>query len=274
VLDPWRDDIAVRIEHVGHGGPPAVDVIEFAATDRPVTGAEHRSRDDGAFGGDRGRRPGGDDAGERAGVGGCRRRRHRATRESGSRWVARRGLLSRTIEVLDQRGVAERFLEEGQTSPAHGFAGIPLDISDFPTRHNYVLARWQRDFERILAGWVDELGVPIRREREVTGFAQDDAGGRPVARSLRVGQAGRVVVEEQAGHEVAAGAAAHLVEDRLQVVLDGVCGDVEPHADVVGGEPLRDELGDPAFAVREAVRVGDQRRELRRAGVVDHHGDG
>ncbi len=86
------------------------------------------------------------------------------------------GLLSRTIEVLDQRGIANRFVSAGQLHPAHGFALIPLDISDFPTRHNYVLALWQSHFERILAGWVTELGVPIRRGREVVGFAQDDAG--------------------------------------------------------------------------------------------------
>ena len=65
------------------------------------------------------------------------------------------GLLSRTIEVLDQRGIANRFVSAGQLHPAHGFALIPLDISDFPTRHNYVLALWQSHFERILAGWVD-----------------------------------------------------------------------------------------------------------------------
>ena len=87
-----------------------------------------------------------------------------------------RGLLSRTIEELDQRGIAERFLSEGQVHPAHGFAGIPLDISDFPTRHSYVLALSQSHFERILAGWVDELGVPILHSREVVGFAQDDTG--------------------------------------------------------------------------------------------------
>ncbi|MGH8915083.1 MAG: FAD-dependent monooxygenase, partial [Acidimicrobiia bacterium] len=87
------------------------------------------------------------------------------------------GLHSRTIEVLDQRGVAERFLSEGQQHPAAGFAYIPLDISDFPTRHNYVLALWQNDFERILADWViGDLGVPIRRCSEVVGFTQDDTG--------------------------------------------------------------------------------------------------
>jgi 3-(3-hydroxy-phenyl)propionate hydroxylase len=87
-----------------------------------------------------------------------------------------RGLLPRTIEVLDQRGIAERFIEAGQLHPAHGFALTPLDISDFPTRHNYVLALLQTHFERILAGWVGELGVPIRRGCEVVGFAQDEAG--------------------------------------------------------------------------------------------------
>ena len=51
-----------------------------------------------------------------------------------------------------------------------------MDISDVPTRHNYRLALSQSHFERILAAWVDELGVPITREREVTGFAQDDTG--------------------------------------------------------------------------------------------------
>ena len=86
------------------------------------------------------------------------------------------GLLSRTMEVLDQRGIAERFVSAGQVYPAHGFALISLDISDFPTRHNYVLALWQSQFEPILADWVDELGVPTLRGREVLGFAQDDAG--------------------------------------------------------------------------------------------------
>src|SRR5688572_14634922 len=86
------------------------------------------------------------------------------------------GLHSRTIEVLDQRGIAERFLAAGQTMQVAGFAGIPLDISDFPTRHNYGLALWQSEFEPILAAWVSELGVPILRGRQVTGFVQDDRG--------------------------------------------------------------------------------------------------
>ena len=86
------------------------------------------------------------------------------------------GLHSRTIEVFDQRGIAERFLAEGQKAQVAGFAMIRLDISDFPTRHNYGLGLWQNHIERILAGWVDELGVKIYRGREVTGFTQDDTG--------------------------------------------------------------------------------------------------
>jgi 2-polyprenyl-6-methoxyphenol hydroxylase-like FAD-dependent oxidoreductase len=95
------------------------------------------------------------------------------------------GLHSRTIEVLDQRGIADRFLSEGQVAQVAGFAGTVLDISDFPTRHNYGLGLWQNHIERILAGWVAELAVPIYRGREVTGFAQDDAG---VAVELSDGQ--------------------------------------------------------------------------------------
>ena len=72
------------------------------------------------------------------------------------------GLHSRTIEVLDQRGIADRFLSEGQVAQVAGFAQIRLDISDFPTRHPYGLGLWQNHFERILAGWVTELSVPIR----------------------------------------------------------------------------------------------------------------
>jgi 2-polyprenyl-6-methoxyphenol hydroxylase-like FAD-dependent oxidoreductase len=87
-----------------------------------------------------------------------------------------RGLHPRTIELLDQRGVAERFLSKGQRVQVAAFGGTQLDISDFPTRHNYGLALLQNEFERILAGWVAELGVPFLRGCEVTGFTRGDAG--------------------------------------------------------------------------------------------------
>jgi 3-(3-hydroxy-phenyl)propionate hydroxylase len=121
------------------------------------------------------------------------------------------GLHSRTIEVLDQRGIAERFLAEGRATQVQAFAGLRLDISDFPTRHNYGLALWQRDFERILAGWAGELGVPVVREREVTGFAQDDTGvdvelsdGESLRAEYLVGcDGGRSLVRKAAGIEFA-----------------------------------------------------------------------
>jgi 2-polyprenyl-6-methoxyphenol hydroxylase-like FAD-dependent oxidoreductase len=86
------------------------------------------------------------------------------------------GLHARTIEVFDQRGIADRFLREGQIAQVTGFASVRLDISDFPTRHNYGLGLWQNHIERILAGWVDELPVSIHRGCEATGFRQDDTG--------------------------------------------------------------------------------------------------
>src|SRR5262245_40847572 len=86
------------------------------------------------------------------------------------------GLHARTIEVLDQRGIADRFLAQGQVAQVAGFAWIRLDNSDFPTRHPYGLALWQNRIERILADRVGELGVPIYRGREVTGITQDDTG--------------------------------------------------------------------------------------------------
>lgn len=86
------------------------------------------------------------------------------------------GLHARTIEVLDQRGIAGRFLAEGQVAQVAGFSGTRLDISDFPTRYPYGLGLWQNHIERILAGWVEELAVTFYRGREVTALAQDGAG--------------------------------------------------------------------------------------------------
>ena len=87
-----------------------------------------------------------------------------------------RGFHSRTIEILDQRGIADRFLAAGQTFASASFANTPVDISDLPTRHAYTLGLVQREIERILTDWVEELGVPIHRGREVVGFAQDADG--------------------------------------------------------------------------------------------------
>ncbi|RQH10416.1 FAD-dependent monooxygenase [Bradyrhizobium sp. RP6] len=86
------------------------------------------------------------------------------------------GLHARTIEILDQRGIADRFLREGQITQLAGFAWTRLDIGDLPTRHPYGLALRQNHIERLLAEWASELAVPIYRSREVTGFAEDESG--------------------------------------------------------------------------------------------------
>ena len=119
------------------------------------------------------------------------------------------GLHSRTIEILDQRGIADRFLSQGQVAQVQSFATIPLNISDFPTRHPYGLGLWQNHIERILAGWVEELAVPIYHRREVTGFAQDSTGvdvklsdGQPLRAGYLVGcDGGRSLIRKAAGIE-------------------------------------------------------------------------
>ncbi len=119
------------------------------------------------------------------------------------------GLHARTIEVFDQRGIAGRFLAEGQKAQIAAFAGVRLDIGDFPTRHPYGLGLWQIHIERILAGWVSELKVPIYLGIEVTNFVQDDtgvdielSGGRSLRANYLVGcDGGRSLVRKAAGIE-------------------------------------------------------------------------
>ena len=119
------------------------------------------------------------------------------------------GLSARTIEVFDQRGIADRFLAEGQVAQVAGFAMTRLDLSDFPTRHPYGLALWQNHIERILAGWVSELPVTFYRARDVTGFTQDDTGvdvelsdGQSLRAHYLVGcDGGRSLVRKTAGIE-------------------------------------------------------------------------
>jgi 2-polyprenyl-6-methoxyphenol hydroxylase-like FAD-dependent oxidoreductase len=119
------------------------------------------------------------------------------------------GIHSRTIEVLDQRGVADRFLAEGQVAQAATFGSTVLDMSDFPTRHPYSLGIWQNEIERIMAAWIAELPVRIYYGRELTGFTQDDAGvdveladsGSLRARYLVGCDGGRSVIRNAAGIE-------------------------------------------------------------------------
>lgn len=117
------------------------------------------------------------------------------------------GLHARSLEVLDQRGVVERFIAQGKVMQVTGFAMIPLDISDFPTRHHYGLALAQNHIERLLAAWVAELGVTVHRGRGVTELTQDDSGvtlsssdGATLRARYLVGcDGGRSVIRKQAG---------------------------------------------------------------------------
>jgi 2-polyprenyl-6-methoxyphenol hydroxylase-like FAD-dependent oxidoreductase len=119
------------------------------------------------------------------------------------------GFHSRTIELLDQRGVADRFLAEGQVAQAAMLATTVLDMSDFPTRHPYSLGIWQNEIERIMAAWIAELPVRVYYGCEVTGFAQDDTGvdvelsdGRVLRAQYLVGcDGGRSVIRKAAGIE-------------------------------------------------------------------------
>jgi 3-(3-hydroxy-phenyl)propionate hydroxylase len=117
------------------------------------------------------------------------------------------GFHSRTIEVLDQRGVADRFLAEGKVAQAAMIATTVLDMSDFPTRHPYSLGIWQNHIERIMAAWIAELPVRIYYGSEVKGFAQDGTGvdvelsdGQSLRAQYLVGcDGGRSVIRKAAG---------------------------------------------------------------------------
>ena len=176
------------------------------------------------------------------------------------------GLLPRTIEVLDQRGIAELFVSAGQIHQAHGFALIPLDISDLPTRHNYVLGLWQCHFERILADWVGELGVPILRGREVVNFAQDDtgvevelAGDTPLRAEYLIGcDGGRSLVRKTAGIHF----------DGLNPSTSWLIAEVEMDKEPEFGF-RRDSAGTHAIGRREAgepIRVVLTERDVEHSG--------
>ncbi len=158
------------------------------------------------------------------------------------------GLHARTLEVLDQRGVVDRFLDAGQTYPFAGFAMIMLDMSDLPTRHPYVLGLWQSHIERLLAGWIGELDVRVERGAHVADLEADDDGvsvqlsdGRTVRTRYLVGcDGGRSAVRRAAGIEVAG------ADPTTSWMLAEVEMDVEPEMGVT-----RDRLGMHAIGRRE-----------------------
>jgi 2-polyprenyl-6-methoxyphenol hydroxylase-like FAD-dependent oxidoreductase len=159
-----------------------------------------------------------------------------------------RGIQARTIEVFDQRRIADRFLAVGQTAQVAGFAGVRLDIGDLPTRHPYGLGIGQQQIERILAEWVAELGVPILRSTEMTDLTQDEAGvdvdlagGRTLRADFLVGcDGGRSVVRKAAGIEFVG------TDASVSCLIAEAEVEVEPEWGI-----HRDELGTHAFSKLE-----------------------
>ncbi|GAA3210999.1 rifampin monooxygenase [Microbacterium terregens] len=128
-----------------------------------------------------------------------------------SRLVRSLGLHPRSIEILDQRGLLDRFLAHGQPYPASArFAGIDKPWPpDLDTAHGYVLGIPQPMTDRLLAERAAELGAHIRRGQEITDLEQDDggvtvalaAGERLRARWLVGCDGGRSVVRRRLGIE-------------------------------------------------------------------------
>ncbi len=95
-----------------------------------------------------------------------------------TRIVRSLGLHARSIEVMDQRGLLERFLALGTQYPVGGFfAAIPAPSPErLDTAHPYALGIPQTVTDRLLAEHAVEVGAEIRRGCELVGLSQDDQG--------------------------------------------------------------------------------------------------
>ena len=202
----------------------------------------------------------------------------RATQELAGRRAG--GLHARTIEVLDQRGIADRFLAAGQTMQVAGFNRVPLDIGDFPTRHPYGLALTQNHIERILAEWVAELDVTMHRGRDVTGFTQDDDGvdvrladGTTLRARYLVGcDGGRSVIRKAAGIEFAGwDATTSWLIAEVQTTEEPKWGF---HEDAIGRHAIGPlEQGGAGIVLMErTVRTGEPTLQDVRAALIASYG--
>jgi len=164
-----------------------------------------------------------------------------------------------------------------------GFAYLPLDVRDLPTRHPYVLALWQRESERILAEWVlGDLGVPIVRDCEVVGLRQDDdgvdvevSGGPSLRARYLVGcDGGRSTVRTAAGIDFPGLApSASFVMAEVETTEQPPLG-VRPEGGGIG--PVAREDGPPAYGVvvreQRAEHEGEPTMEDLRAALVATYG--
>jgi 3-(3-hydroxy-phenyl)propionate hydroxylase len=208
----------------------------------------------------------------------------RATSELEGSRAGGGGLHSRTLEVLDQRGVVDRFIAEGQPYPTVGYAYVRLDIGDFPTRHNYLLALWQKETERILAGWIEELGVRVMRSTEVSGVAQDErgvdvqlSGSRSIRAEYLVGcDGGRSLIRKAAGIDFAGwdASTSYIIaevemreEPQIGVRREG--GGIGPIDRTKGGGPYGVTLREPETEHAREPTLEDLRGGLIRAYGTD-----
>jgi 2-polyprenyl-6-methoxyphenol hydroxylase-like FAD-dependent oxidoreductase len=195
------------------------------------------------------------------------------------------GLHMRTIEVLDQRGIADRFISQGQVIRRAPFGDISLDLSDLPTRHNYFLALWQARTEHILAEWIGEMAVSIYRGCEVTGFTQDESGvtvdlsgGRSLRAKYLVGcDGGRSVIRKKAGIDFPGwdASASYLIaeietaEEPQWGIRRGEKG-INAIAKLDEGKRARIVLSEPHMGQRDEPTLADVREALVAAYGTDY----
>lgn len=182
------------------------------------------------------------------------------------------GLHVRSIEILDQRGLLDQFLEFGKKYPVGGsFGGIPLGAPMLDSAHSYILGIPQNVTERLLTGRALALGAEIRRGRRVIGLVQDDeavtvdlAGGEQLRARFLIGcDGGRSTVRKLLGVGFP-GEPSRI--DRLLVEV-GIDASPEALAAVAAGVPTTQLAFGPAPCHPEAFRF-----VLRAPDVPDDHG--
>lgn len=159
------------------------------------------------------------------------------------------GLHLRTIEIMDQRGILDRFLAHGKPFPIGGFAGIEKPTPALDASHPHVLAIPQTVTDRLLEERAAELGAEIRRGVALVGLSQDDDG---VTAALADGAElrGRWLVGCDGGRST--------VRKLLGIAFPGEA----PTFEALLGEV---EVGDPPEAV--AAVVAEVRKTEKRFGV-------
>jgi 2-polyprenyl-6-methoxyphenol hydroxylase-like FAD-dependent oxidoreductase len=176
-----------------------------------------------------------------------------------------RGLHTRSVELMDQRGLLDRFLAVSEKFQVGGFfGGILKPWPDrLDTAHPYGLSTLQPATERLLNERAVELGAEIRRGCEVVGLSQSDDGSGS-------GSESRVTVELADG--------THL-RSRYLVGCDGGRSVVRKELGVAfPGEPAKVEtlLGDMEMTEDQATVaavVEEVRKTHLRFGTIPN-GDG